>query len=182
MTLVLSSLQFLVAPYSLFVSLALALALCPPIYGCHYLVYSLLGAASSALAPGLCSQFVTDIVTSLDPYLHISITPLFILAFFTLDQLACLYCHLMTPCKHFTARETLTHVVWGFRSTKTYTLVVLVTMMTSGLRVPVLLWLLDWQLGLTQRVSDLLSAHTMHWLELFYTQHRIAHLPKARRI
>ena len=63
MTLVLSSLQFLVAPYSLFVSLALALALCPPIYGCHYLVYSLLGAASSALAPGLCPQFVTDIVT-----------------------------------------------------------------------------------------------------------------------
>mgnify|MGYP007023201399 CR=1 FL=1 len=72
--------------------------------------------------------------------------------------------------------------VWGFLNTKTYTLVVLVTMMTSGLRVPVLLWLLDWQLGLTQRVSDLLSAHTMHWLELFYTQHRIAHLPKARRI
>merc|ERR1712117_939409 len=52
-------------------------------------------------------------------------------------------------------------------------------MMTSGLRVPVLLWILDWQLGLTQKVSDHLSSLTMHWLELFYTQHRIAHLPKV---
>merc|ERR1712110_1290111 len=110
LTLVISSLQFLVAPYSLFVSLALALALCPPIYCCHYLV------------------------TSLDPYLHISITPMFILAFFTIDQLACLYCHLMTPCKQFTVRETLTHVVWGFLNTKTYTLVLLLHLMSSGFR------------------------------------------------
>ena len=177
-TLVISSLQFLVAPYSLFVSLALALALCPPIYCCHYLVYSLLGAASTAVT-GLCPQYVTDLVTSLDPYLHISITPMFILAFFTFDQLACLYCHLMTPCKQFTVRETLTHVVWGFLNTKTYTLVLLLHLMSSGLRVPLLLWILDWQLGLTQRVSDHLSSHTMHWLELFYTQHRIAHLPRV---
>merc|ERR1712110_2776 len=178
LTLVISSLQFLVAPYSLFVSLALALALCPPIYCCHYLVYSLLGAASTAVA-GLCPQYVTDLVTSLDPYLHISITPMFILAFFTMDQLACLYCHLMTPCKQFTVRETLTHVVWGFLNTKTYTLVLLLHLMSSGFRVPLLLWILDWQLGLTQRVSDHLSSHTMHWLELFYTQHRIAHLPRV---
>ena len=34
-TLMISSLQFLIAPYSLFVSLALAAALAPPIYCCH---------------------------------------------------------------------------------------------------------------------------------------------------
>ena len=103
-TLALSSLQFLVAPYSLFVSLALALALCPPIYCCHYLVYSLLGAASTAVA-SLCPQYVTDIVTALDPYLHISISPIFILAFFSLDQLACLYCHLMTDRPDFPSEQ-----------------------------------------------------------------------------
>jgi hypothetical protein len=31
--------QFLVAPYSLFVSFALAIALIPPLYASHYLVY-----------------------------------------------------------------------------------------------------------------------------------------------
>ena len=177
-TLLLSSLQFLVAPYSLFVSLALALALSPPIYCCHYLVYSLLGAASTGIT-NLFPQNVIEIATNLDSYLNICITPMFILAFFTLDQLACLYCHLLTPCKQFTIKETLTHVVWGFLNTKTYTLVVLLHMMAAGLRVPVLLWVLDWQLGLTLRVSDLLSSRLMHWLELFYTQHRIAHLPRV---
>jgi hypothetical protein len=31
--------QFLVAPYSLFVSFALAIALIPPLYASHYFVY-----------------------------------------------------------------------------------------------------------------------------------------------
>ena len=76
-------------------------------------------------------------------------------------------------------RETLTHVVWGFLNTKTYTLVVLLHMAGAGVRVPLLVWLLDAKLQLTNRVSTLLSDKTMHWLELFYTQHRIAHLPRS---
>ena len=76
-------------------------------------------------------------------------------------------------------RETLTHVVWGFLNTKTYTLVVLLHMAGAGVRVPLLVWLVDAKLQLTNRVSTLLSDKTMHWLELFYTQHRIAHLPRS---
>ena len=79
-------------------------------------------------------------------------------------------------------RETLTHVVWGFLNTKTYTLVVLLHMAGAGVRVPLLVWLLDAKLQLTNRVSTLLSDKTMHWLELFYTQHRIAHLPRSVHI
>ena len=98
------SLQFLVAPYSLFVSLALAAALSPPIYCCHYIVYSLLGAAVTLLT-SVSPPAVAAWLELLDPWLHLTIGPGFILAFFTVDQLLCLYCHLMTPCKQFTVRE-----------------------------------------------------------------------------
>ena len=91
------------APYSLFVSLALAAALSPPIYCCHYIVYSLLGAAVTLLTS--VSPAVAAWLELLDPWLHLTIGPGFILAFFAVDQLLCLYCHLMTPCKQFTLRE-----------------------------------------------------------------------------
>ena len=98
------SLQFLVAPYSLFVSLALAAALSPPIYCCHYIVYTLLGAAVTLLT-SVSPPAVAAWLDTLDPWLHLTIGPAFILAFFMVDQLLCLYCHLMTPCKQFTLRE-----------------------------------------------------------------------------
>ena len=92
------------APYSLFVSLALAAALSPPIYCCHYIVYSLLGAAATLLT-SVSPPLVAAWLELLDPWLHLTIGPGFILAFFAVDQLLCLYCHLMTPCKQFTLRE-----------------------------------------------------------------------------
>ena len=65
---------------------------------------------------------------------------------------------------------------------QTYTLVVLLHMSAAGVQLPVWLWLLDWAAGLTPRLSDFLSSRGLHWLELFYTQHRMAHLPKAMLI
>ena len=97
------------APYSLFVSLALAAALSPPIYCCHYIVYSLLGAAVTLLT-SVSPPLVAAWLELLDPWLHLTIGPGFILAFFTVDQLLCLYCHLMTPCKQFTLREALIEI------------------------------------------------------------------------
>jgi len=173
-TLIISSLQFLIAPYSLFVSVALAAALAPPIYCCHYVVFGLLVSVSS-----LISSISPQFILNLTPYLHLPVSPMFILLFFVADQLMCLYCHLMTPCKQFTIKETLTHVIWGFLNTKTYTLVVLLHMMNSGVSIPIVLWILDWKLEITLKASTILSSWTMHWLELFYTQHRIAHLPKV---
>ena len=169
-TLVLSSVQFLAAPYSLFVSLALAIALAPPIYLSHYLVFSLLSALSSLLSP---------LLSPLLPFSQLTIGPTFIFLFFLYDQLCCLYCNYVTPAKHFTLRDTLVHAVWGFLNTKTYTLVLLIHMMKAEVTIPVLLWLLDWKLELTLKVSTVVSSRLAHWLELFYTQHRIAHLPKV---
>ena len=174
-TLLLSSAQFLLAPYSLFVSLALALALAPPIYLCHYIVFSVLACLSSLLTWPISPS----ILSSLQPFTSLSISPSFIALFFLYDQLCCLYCNYFTPAKKFGIRETLTHAIWGFINTKTYTLVLLLHMMNAQVSIPIWLWLLDWKLELTLRVSNFLSCRLAHWLELFYTQHRIAHLPKV---
>ena len=173
-SLVLSSAQFLIAPYSLFVSLALAIALAPPIYLSHYLVFSLLSSLSALLSP-----LLPPLLSPLQSFTQLTIGPAFICLFFLYDQLCCLYCNYFTPSKHFTLRETLVHAVWGFLNTKTYTLVLLLHMMRAEVTIPVLLWLLDWKLELTLKVSIVLSSRFAHWLELFYTQHRIAHLPKV---
>jgi len=177
-TLALSTAQFLVAPYSLFVSFTLALALAPPIYASHYISFYLIQSAALIIAM-VCPSFLLDLAVSMAPYLHLPIGPVFIAAFFFADQALCLYCHLFTPSKDFTVRETLIHVVWGFLNTKTYTLVILLHMMNAGVSIPVWIWLLDWQLGLTLKLSEAISSGCMHWLELFYTQHRMAHLPKV---
>ena len=177
-TLLIGSLQFLIAPYSLFVSLTLAAALAPPIYFCHYIVFSLM-ASTAMIISEILPSFVTDSLVTVTPYLSLSIGPTFILAFFIIDQAICLYCHLMTPCKKFSIKETMIHIIWGFMNTKTYTLVVLLHMMNAGVSIPLLLWIIDWKLKLTLTVSNVLSSRFMHWLELFYTQHRIAHLPRV---
>merc|ERR1711990_724006 len=49
-TLLLTSTQFLIAPYPLFVSMALAVALAPPIYLSHYVSFSLIQACASIMA------------------------------------------------------------------------------------------------------------------------------------
>merc|ERR1711936_1528456 len=177
-TLLLASSQFLVAPYSLFVSMALAVALAPPIYLSHYVSFSLIQACASIMA-AVAPETILSVVTTVAPYCHLPIGPAFVIGFFLADQALCVYCHAFTPSKKFPLKETLTHAVWGFLNTKTYTLVVLLHMMNAGVRLPVWLWLLDWAAGLTPRLSDFLSSRGLHWLELFYTQHRMAHLPKV---
>lgn len=177
-TLALASLQFLVTPYSLFVSLALAVALAPPIYLSHYTAFSSLQAFAH-LAAGFLPASLLTMLSSLAPYCYLSIGPGFVAAFFLADQALCVYCHAFTPSKEFPVRETLTHAVWGFLNTKTYTLVVLLHMMNAGVSIPLWLWLLDAHLQVTSRLASSLSQRWAHWLELFYHQHRMAHLPKV---
>ena len=68
---------------------------------------------TSLLLPAL-----PDSLTELCSSLSLDIGPTFIVVFFLADQALCLYCHLCTPSRKFTTRETLTHVVWGFLNTK----------------------------------------------------------------
>jgi len=73
----------------------------------------------------------------------------------------------------------LTHVVWGFINTKTYNIVLLLHLCDVGFRVPVVIWLVDAYLGLSCTIAKMISKYWMHWLQLFYHQHRMAHLPKV---
>ena len=81
--------------------------------------------------------------------------------------------------KKFTSKETLIHAVWGFLNTKTYTIVLLLHMMNSGVTIPIWIWLIDAKFQVTTNISKFVSYYWMHWVELFYHQHRMAHLPKV---
>ena len=178
-TIFLSSLQFLVAPYSLFVSFGLAVALGPPIYFSHYLSFNGIQAMMTLLGTCFVPNSMMPWITWIGSYLEVPINPGFILAFFIYDQGLCFYVHYFTPSKTFTAQETLIHVTWGFLNTKTYTLMLLLHMMNAGVVIPVWIWLIDAGFKITLRISNLISQRWMHWMELFYHQHRMAHLPKV---
>merc|ERR1712209_130107 len=177
-TLLLAASQFLVAPYSLFVSMALAVALAPPIYLSHYVSLSLIQACASIMA-AVTPETILSVVNVVAPYCHLPIGPAFVIGFFLADQALCVYCHAFTPSKEFPLKETFTHAVWGFLNTKTYTLVVLLHMMNAGVAIPLWLWALDAYFKVTERLAYTVSRHWAHWLELFYHQHRMAHLPKV---
>ena len=130
-TISLASLQFLVAPYSFFVSAALAIALAPPIYASHYIAFSLIQSTFTFLSLTLPPP-VLYLFELIGPYLNIPINSYFILAFFIYDQSLCYYVHYYTPSKKYDLKETMVHVVWGFLNTKTYTIVILFHMMNSG--------------------------------------------------
>ena len=55
-------------------------------------------------------------------------------------------------------------------------------MMNAGVSVPVWIWAIDAYLGLTPMISGAISRQWMHWADLFYHQHRMAHLPKVYSI
>jgi len=173
LTMLLSCLQFVVAPYSLFVSGTLALALIPPIYASHYISF-------------LSLRFILDqLFTALGldlGWLHmfsLTIDKSTVLGFIIIDQLLCIYCHYCLPSKEMSFKETLTHAVWGFVNTKTYHIVLLLHMQSISLEIPLIIWLIDSAFALTDKLSKIISRFFFHWLGLFYPQHRLAHLPKV---
>ena len=91
-----SCIRFLIAPYSLFVSMALALALAPPIYLSHYLSFSLIQVdvfvenynnilhicernncplfqASASIIAAVTPETVLDLIATLQPYCYLPI-------------------------------------------------------------------------------------------------------------
>jgi hypothetical protein len=68
-------------------------------------------------------------------------------------------------------------VVYGFVNCKTYFLVLLLHLSGTRARINVAVWLLDAVLGVSPRVSRAFSRWALHWAAMFYTQHRIAHVP-----
>merc|ERR1712149_135212 len=52
-------------------------------------------------------------------------------------------------------------------------------MMNAGVSIPIWIWLIDANFKITTNISKIVSYKWMHWVELFYHQHRMAHLPKV---
>ena len=156
--------QFLVAPYSLFVSFTLFVALSPPIYIAHLLSFLSIRSICSFLLSLLSSSPLYDIETissslnTLYPYCFLRIDLSFILSFFAIDQLLCWYCHLSRP--RVVRTSTLTHVVWGFLNTKTYYLLLFAILQHYQSTIPLLFLLVDALLGVTPRVANMLSMYS----------------------
>ena len=98
-TIAISSLQFLIAPYSFFVSVTLAIALAPPIYLSHYFTFYLIETLTSFLQTFIIPTSIVSAFSTISPYFDLPIGPKFIIAFFIFDQGFCLYCHYFTPSK-----------------------------------------------------------------------------------
>jgi hypothetical protein len=169
-TVAVSLLQFLVAPYSFFVSFAMLCALTPPIFAGHYLTFTLLNFAVDTLLPAWLAESVSFVWS-----------PWLIAAFFIVDQLQCVYVtfHDTTvgPPAHVSPAKALRHVLWGFFNAKTYTLIILLHLSFAGFRCNLLVWAADAVLNLSSRVSAWVSGLGLHWGAIFYHQHRLAHLP-----
>lgn len=173
-TLIASSLQFLLAPYSFFVSFALLVALTPSIYGAHYLVHIPLRYACAWLEQkGVFALFIgADVL----PRIHT--TPLTILTFLVVDQLCCAYCHLFTRQSiPQGSKKLLVHVLWGFFNCKTVYIVLFLHIWRADVTFSFVPLLLDLAFDLTRKADVLLSRLTSSWANMFYHAHRMGHLP-----
>jgi hypothetical protein len=168
-TLGVSLLQFLFAPYSFFVSFSLLLALGPPHFLSHYAFAYAIGAALP----------LTTLTARADNLLSFQLDGTFALLFFVVDFLLCCWCHFDRHTRRDPWRKTLTHVCFGFLNCKTYYVVLFGVLLCSNFRLRLLPLLLDAAIGATPRLSAFISDHVMHWSEIFYHQHRMAHLPKV---
>jgi hypothetical protein len=168
-TLGVSLLQFLFAPYSFFVSFSLLLALGPPHFLSHYILAYAIGAALPLTTP----------TARADDLLSFHLDARFVVMFFVVDFLLCCWCHFDKHTRPDSLSKTFTHIFFGFLNCKTYYVVLFGVLLRNDFRLRMLPLLIDAAIGATPRLSNFISNHVMHWSEIFYHQHRMAHLPKV---
>ena len=164
--------QFLIAPYSLFVSLTAGLASIYYLLLPHYLAFAGLQYFTSFLPQSSWLSWLTA-------WGQIPITPLTICLFMLLDQMLCLHATLTSRTATFPpSSKMLCHALHGFLNSKTMTLTVLFLCKHHNPTLSLWLWIVEgFLVKATTRISFLLSSCTLHHNVLFYHQHRMAHLP-----
>ena len=175
-TIVLILTQVIVAPYSIFVSFTLACALVFPIYFSHYIFFTILQTLISSTLYLIPATFINHL-QFLITFFYLPIGPGFIVVYFFLDMALCFYCHFLHTDNNFSLKKTLIHIAWGFINTKTYSLIILLHAMNAEASIPILIWLLDAYFGVTSRLATAFTDYFVHWMELLYAYHRMAHLP-----
>ena len=155
-----SLLQFLFLPYSLFVSVAYGLETVFVLYTGHVIVWPVL-------------VWLFDSVFCLD-FMNLTITPELCLGFLVLDQTICALCLWKTPKGKTAPISTwriVQSVVYGFLNCKTFFLVLLP--LCFGVKINIAAWMVDAFFGLSARIS---ARCARHWQVLFYQVHRMGHL------
>lgn len=161
-----SAIQFVIMPYSFVVALSQLVALAPMLYLSHLVGFGFLHFLISAFMP------------SLHQMVSITIDTRFVVAFLCIDQLLCFLTLFWLPGETPERKpvgRVIKSIVWGFLNCKSYVLVLL--LLIRGTQVNLMLWVLDAVFGLTNRMGSFLCNHLLHWAPLFYSQHRIGHLP-----
>lgn len=122
-----SALQFVIAPYSLFVSFTLAFAMGPP----HFIAAYSINFGLKWLAEELAVQLpvLQGLGQAAPP--TIAFTTAAIASFFLIDFAVCCYCHFFTDSITYTWRKTGTHMIYGFLNCKTYYCVLFVRIPSS---------------------------------------------------
>jgi sterol desaturase/sphingolipid hydroxylase (fatty acid hydroxylase superfamily) len=179
LVLALSLLQFVIAPFSIFASIAAWINSIPLYFVVHFTSFALLQ---------LLTSFFFRHVPVAAHYLRFPLTPTFIIGLFLLDQLACsIFCFLWTPIgrpTRFPFRQSMTSVVFGLFNVKLTWLIVLFCL--RGTQVDLLALILRALIpervfiGIANVFKPLLppaALHSTYEGTLFYHYHRAVHLP-----
>lgn len=158
-----SLIQFIILPYSLFVSFFSALVTGFNLFISNMITFPILRLFVNFIFPDYLN-------------LEINISISFIVLFFIFDQVQCLYLLIKTPTaktKAFSFERIIQSFVFGFLNGKTYHLSLLLLMRSKN-TIPLTAWIIDALLGISKYVYERLL---FSWGFLFYNQHRLAHLP-----
>lgn len=160
-----SMLQFLVLPYSLFVSITYGLETIFVLYTGHALTFPILMALTEKFLPGKPNEL-----------LSITITPRFLIVFLAIDQLLCFVTLFWSPTGAKPEAKSIGRIwqsIWyGFLNCKTYYLVLLP--LCFGLKIPIAACFIDYMLGISSSITE---RTRRYWGVLFYHAHKMGHLP-----
>ena len=171
LTLVVATSQFLIAPYSLFVSITAGIGFIQYLLLPHYLAYAALQYFASLLPQSTMLSCLTD-------WGQLPVTPFTISLFLLLDQLLCLHAILTPGTATYSTSKILQHALHGFVNSKTMVLVILLLCYHHHPTISLWLWIVEgFLVKATPRISVFLSSSSLHFNALFYHQHRMAHLP-----
>ena len=133
---IVSLFQFILLPYSLFVSGGYGLETSLMLFSGHFLIFPLV-------------KYVTDALCPTNFNFYITISPLFLFVFIAIDQIICFLCLIKTPkgeTKKMSKKRIFESVWYGFLNCKTYYCVLFPLLF--GRKFPVTAWILDTVLGI----------------------------------
>lgn len=173
LTILISTLQFLLLPYSLIVSLSKLIEISYNIFLGYFIYFPF-----SYFLMTTSELIKTNKISLIFNYSW-KINNEFILFFFLIDFLICCVFTFFTPrgkTKQFPLSRITQSIIFGFLNTKTYYLILL--FLLRGAKIPIFLWLIDAFFQISENlISKIQNILKIKWPMVFYHQHRVAHFP-----